>query len=158
MLCCFGFRPEGVEQISPGQRPWNGNSRGKQAAKGETIEWPRDVAIPHEKPIWRTVRRIERGCFAPSGLGFPCLTGSPRAMHWANLWLPLRGGEHTAQQQYSARPALGAGLLTPPKAYPRWARVSVTPKAYPRWARVSAQTLDRKVSFVRSKLSKHEHL
>jgi hypothetical protein len=34
MLRCFGFRPEGAEQISPGQRPGNGNSRGKQALKG----------------------------------------------------------------------------------------------------------------------------
>jgi hypothetical protein len=34
MLRCFGFRPEGAEQTSPGQRPGNGNSRGKQALKG----------------------------------------------------------------------------------------------------------------------------
>jgi hypothetical protein len=34
MLRCFGIRPEGAEQISPGQRPGNGNSREKQALKG----------------------------------------------------------------------------------------------------------------------------
>jgi hypothetical protein len=34
MLRCSEFRPEGAEQISPGQRPGNGNFRGKQALKG----------------------------------------------------------------------------------------------------------------------------
>jgi hypothetical protein len=69
MLRCFGFRPEGAEQISPGQRPGNGNSRGKQALKG---------------------RNKGLAMLRPYGLGRMRCNG-PRAMPGADLWLPLRG-------------------------------------------------------------------
>src|ERR1700679_958530 len=69
MLCCLGFRPEGAEQISPGQRPGNGNSREKRALKG---------------------RNKGLAMLRPYGLGRMRCNG-PRAMPGADLWLPLRG-------------------------------------------------------------------
>jgi hypothetical protein len=69
MLRCFGFRPKGAEQIGPGQRPGNGNSRGKQALKG---------------------RNEGLAMLRPYGHGRMCCNG-PRAMPGADLWLPLRG-------------------------------------------------------------------
>jgi hypothetical protein len=69
MLRCFGFRPEGAEQISPGQCPGNGNSRGKRALKG---------------------RNKGLAMLRPYGLGrMRC--NSHRAMPGADLWLPRRG-------------------------------------------------------------------
>ena len=69
MLRSFGFRPEGAEQISPGQRPGNGSSRGKRALKGGN-------------------KRL--AMLRPYGLGrMRC--NDPRAMPGADLWLPIRG-------------------------------------------------------------------
>ena len=78
MLRCFGFRPEGAEQISPGQRPGNGNSRGKQALKG---------------------RNKGLAMLRPYGLGRMRCNG-PRAMPGADLWLPLRGEYTTYPLQF----------------------------------------------------------
>jgi hypothetical protein len=68
-FCCFGFRPDGAEQISSGQRPRNGNSRGKQALKG---------------------RNKGLAMMRPYGHGRMRCNG-PRAMPGAGLWLPGRG-------------------------------------------------------------------
>ena len=65
----MGFCPEGAEQISPGQRPGTTKSNRTQALKGR-----------HKAPkLFRPFRAQVN------------MRPDPRALPWADLWLPLRG-------------------------------------------------------------------
>jgi len=77
------LRPEGAKTNQPRATPWD---RG-------TVGFPRPERAP-QVPLARL-------CVAPSGLA-ALRVRFPRALPWADMWLPLRGEDKML--------ALGAGL------------------------------------------------